>query len=92
MLDRESRQLIMDGLGGTIDELVKDLYSDAIDGASIVQEPEITSRVCQRVEDQLDGRRVGDYVFRVIAQSMPDRGPRSLEKITGAESAPVGLP
>ena len=61
------------------------LSSDAFDGPSTVQEPEITSRVCQRVEDRLDGRRVGNYVFRVIAQSMADRGPRSLEKITGAD-------
>jgi hypothetical protein len=85
MLDRENRRLIMDTLGGTIDELVQDLYSDTIKGPSIVQEPEITSRVCQRVEDLLDGRRVGDYVFRVVAQSIPDRGPRSLERITGAD-------
>lgn len=85
MLDCGNRRLIMDAVGGAVDELVRDLYSDAIDGPSIVQEPEITSRVCQRVEDRLDGRRVGDYVFRVIAQSMADRGPRSLEKITGAD-------
>jgi hypothetical protein len=45
----------------------------------------MTSRICQRVEDRLDGQRVGDYIFRVIAQSMLDRGPRSLEKITGAD-------
>jgi len=85
MLDREDRRLIMDAVGGAVDELVRDLYSDAIDGPSVVQEPEITSRLCQRMEDRLDGRRVGDYSIRVIAQSMPDRGPRSLEKITGAD-------
>jgi hypothetical protein len=51
----------------------------------MVQEPEITSRVCQRVEDRLDGRLFGDYVLRVRAQSMPDRGPGSLERITGAD-------
>src|SRR5664279_5001548 len=83
MIDRENRQLIMHELGGTIDELVRDLYSDTIDGPSMVQEPEITSRICQRVEDRLDGQRVGDYILRVTAQSMPDRGPLSLEKITG---------
>ena len=85
MIDREARQLIMHELGGTIDELVRDLYSDTIDGPSMVQEPEITSRICQRVEDRLDGQRVGDYILRVTAQSMPDRGPLSLEKVTGAD-------
>lgn len=85
MLDRENRRLIMDALGQAIDDLVRDLYSTSVDGPSVVQEPEITSRVCQRVEDRLDNRRIGDYVFRVRAQSMPDRGPRSLEKITGAD-------
>src|SRR4051812_15608253 len=85
MIDSVNRRLIMDTLGETIDELVSDLYFDAIDAPSVVQEPEITSRICQRVEDRLDGQRVGDYVFRVIAQSMPDRGPRSLEKLTGAD-------
>jgi hypothetical protein len=67
MIDRENRQLIMHELGGTIDELVRDLYSDTIDGPSMVQEPEITSRICQRVEDRLDGQRVGDYILRVGA-------------------------
>ena len=85
MLDRQNRRLIMDALGRAVDDLVRDLYSMPVGGPSIVQEPEITSRVCQRVEDQLDGQRIGDYIFRVRAQSMPDRGPRSLERITGAD-------
>ena len=32
-----------------------------------------------------DGTQAGDYVFRIIAQSLPDRGPNSLERITGAD-------
>lgn len=75
----------MDAFGESIDSLVRDLYSDNRDGVSVIQEPEITSRICQRVEDRLDGERIGEYVLRVTAQSMPDRGPRSLEKITGAD-------
>jgi len=85
MLDRQNRLLITEALGQAVDELVADLYTVPVDGPSITQEPEMTSRICQRVEDRLDGQRVGDYIFRVIAQSMPDRGPRSLEKITGAD-------
>lgn len=85
MIDSESRRLIMDVIGQSIDALVADLYSALDGGLSVVQEPEITSRICQRMEDRLDGERVGNYIIRVQAQSMPDRGPRSLEWITGAD-------
>jgi hypothetical protein len=85
MIDRHSRKLVMNALGAAVDGLVKDLYSETTGGPSMVQEPEITSRICQRVEDRLDGQHIGEYVLRVTAQSMPDRGPRSLEKITGAD-------
>jgi hypothetical protein len=85
MLDYENRRLIMEKLGGAVDELVADLYSDTAGGVSVVQEPEITSRLCQRLEDKLDNSQAGDYVFRVIAQSLPDRGPNSMEKLFGAD-------
>jgi hypothetical protein len=75
----------MKAIGRSIDTVVSDLYSGSDGGPSVVQEPEITSRICQRMEDRLDGQRLGDYVIRVRAQSMPDRGQRSLERITGAD-------
>lgn len=85
MLDDENRGLIVKRLGKAVDDLVADLYSNAAGGVSIVQEAEITSRLCQRLEDKLDNSQVGDYVFRVIAQSLPDRGPNSMEKLFGAD-------
>ncbi|TPO13369.1 hypothetical protein [Mesorhizobium sp. B1-1-5] len=85
MLDDENRRLIMDRLGGAVDDLVADLYSDTAGGVSVVQEAEITSRLCQRLEDRLDNSPAGEYVFRVIAQSLPDRGPNSMEKLFGAD-------
>lgn len=85
MLDVSTRRLIMEKFGGAVDDLVRDLYSPVQRSISVVQEPEITSRLCQRLEDRLDGERAGEYVFRVIAQSMPDRGPMSVEKVTGAD-------
>ncbi|MBB6466032.1 N-acetylmuramoyl-L-alanine amidase [Aminobacter lissarensis] len=85
MLDVENRRLIMDRLGGAVDDLVADLYSDTAGGVSVVQEAEITSRLCQRLEDRLDNSQAGEYVFRVIAQSLPDRGPNSMEKLFGAD-------
>jgi hypothetical protein len=85
MLDDENRRLIMDRLGEAVDELVVDLYSHTEGSVSVVQEAEITSRLCQRLEDRLDNSQAGDYVFRVIAQSLPDRGPNSMEKLFGAD-------
>lgn len=85
MLDNENRCLIMDRLGEAVDELVVDLYSHTAGSVSVVQEAEITSRLCQRLEDRLDNSQAGDYVFRVIAQSLPDRGPNSMEKLFGAD-------
>jgi hypothetical protein len=79
------RRLIMEALGNAVDGLVRDLYSGIDDGPSMAQEPEITSRICQRVEDRLDRRQFGDYVLHVTAQSMPDRGPKSIERISGAD-------
>lgn len=84
-MDSESRRLVMSAIGESIDTLVADLYSGLDEGLSVVQEPEITSRICQRLEDRLDGERLGNYVIRVRAQSMPDRGHRTLERITGAD-------
>ncbi|QND24485.1 hypothetical protein HB774_34400 (plasmid) [Rhizobium leguminosarum bv. viciae] len=85
MLSKENRDQIAETLGKATDDLVADLYSDIVDGVSAVQEAEITSRLCQRLEDRLDNQEVGDYVFRVIAQSLPDRGPNSMERLLGAD-------
>lgn len=84
-MDAESRKEISKKLGEEIDQLSTDLYSEVIDGVSAIQEPEISSRLCQRLEDKLDGTRAGNYVFHVIAQSIPDRGPKSMEKLLGAD-------
>ncbi|MGV4796317.1 hypothetical protein [Rhizobium sp. F40D2] len=86
MLSDRNRDQIASTLGDAVDELVADLYSEIIGGVSAVQEAEITSRLCQRIEDRLDNQEVGDdYRFRVIAQSLPDRGPNSMERLIGAD-------
>jgi hypothetical protein len=85
MLDSRSRHTITQRIGTAVDELVRDLYSETLDGISVIQEPEITSRLCQRLEERLDNSQAGFYTFRVIAQSLPDRGPRSMEKLFGAD-------
>lgn len=85
MRDKRSRRKITETVGRAVDELVADLYSETTGGVSAVQETEITSRLCQRLEDRLDKQEAGGYVFRVIAQSLPDRGPNSMEKLIGAD-------
>jgi len=85
LVDRHSRREISRRLGEAVDQLAIDLYSGIVDGVSAIQEAEISSRLCQRLEDKLDGMQAGDYTFNVIAQSVPDRGPRSMEKLFGAD-------
>lgn len=79
------KKTIKKEIGKYLDDLVKDLYSDSGDGIRAIQEPEITSRLCQRMEDKLDGKTIDGYKFHVIAQSLPDRGPQSIEKLIGAD-------
>lgn len=85
MLDKENRKLIVETFSSAMNDLVKDLYQPPIIGILSLQEAEITSRLCQRLEDRLDGKNAGDYIFRVTAQSLPDRGPSSIEKVIGAD-------
>jgi len=85
MLDAHNRQAIIDAIESGIDGLVRDLYSDNTLGPSMTHEPDITSRLGHMLEEGLNGRQAGDYTFLVISMSIPDRGPNSLEKITGAD-------
>ncbi len=79
MFDSQTRTVIMEALGAAVDSLVRDHYR------GLSQEAAITSRIGQNMEARLDGQRVGDYTLRIITQDFPDRGPKSLEKTTGAD-------
>ncbi len=79
MLQPTIRRYIMTALGEAVDDLVRQRYP----GSS--QEPVITSRIGQRLEDLLDGRQVGEYRFHILTQDVPDRGPNSLERLIGAD-------
>lgn len=81
----ESRNKITKCFGNAVNSLVQELYSEKIDGYRDTQEADITSQLSRRLMDTLDNKQVGDYVFRVIAKPMPDRGPNSMEKLTGAD-------
>lgn len=85
MLSKKNRQAIAKNIADAANDLVSELYSPLFDGVSDAQEAEISSRLCQRLEDKLDGMQAGEYTFNVVAHSLPDRGPKSFEKILGAD-------
>ncbi|MFL5297730.1 MAG: hypothetical protein ACJ798_15240 [Phenylobacterium sp.] len=75
----EARAEIATAIGQSLDELVRERM------AGLVEEPDITSRIGQRLEDRFDGRRLGGYHVRVISETIPSHGGRSLEKPTGTD-------
>ncbi len=77
--DREARAEIAAKIGGALDELVRERMT------GLVEEPDITSRVGQRLEDRFDGERVGGYRVRVITETITSHGSTSLEKPMGTD-------
>jgi len=73
------RSTIARAIGSEIDKLVLERLS------GLVEEPDITSRIGQRLEDRFDGRRLGGHKVRVITETIPSHGAKSLEKPTGAD-------
>lgn len=65
--------------GTALDELVR----DRMDG--LVEEPDITSRLGQRLEDRFDGQILGGHRVRVISETVTSHGMGSLEKPLGAD-------
>lgn len=51
----------------------------------LVEEPDITSRVGQRLEDRFNGKILGGYGIRVITETVTSHGPKSLEKPMGTD-------
>ena len=77
--DPIARDLIARALGRAVDQGVREhLFG-------ISQEPQITSRIGQKLEEALDGESILGHRIRVITQDIPDRGPKSLEKPIGAD-------
>ena len=73
------RSIIARAIGEEIDDLVRQRH------LGLVEEPDITSRIGQRLEDRFNGKSIGKHVVRVITETVPSRGPGSLEKPTGAD-------
>jgi hypothetical protein len=66
-------------LGHALNDLVRDRMK------GLVEEPDITSRVGQRLEDRFDGKDLRGYRVRVITETITSHGPKSLEKPLGTD-------
>jgi hypothetical protein len=77
--DGQARAEIAKKIGRTLDDLVRERMT------GLVEEPDITSRVGQRLEDRFDGKRLGGYRVRVITETITSHGRGSLEKPLGTD-------
>lgn len=73
------RNHIASSIGKAADEISSDHFD------SLTQEPQLSSRIAQKIEDNVRGLRIQNYKIDVITQDFPDRGPGSLEKATGID-------
>ncbi|MFL6721765.1 MAG: hypothetical protein ACJ8FT_08185 [Sphingomonas sp.] len=77
------------------DEFTRDLISEAIRSAvdstvqkhlpALTQEPQLTSRIAEALEQRLNGMRFLNSTVRVVTQELPDRGRGALEHETGVD-------
>lgn len=77
--DAEARGAIARAIGDALDDLVHNRMK------GLIEEPDITSRIGQRLEDQFDGTVLGGYHVRVITETITSHGSKSLEKPMGTD-------
>lgn len=77
--DIEARKKISSAIGSSLDDLVRERLT------GLFEEPDITSRVGQRLEDRFDGKTIGGYRIRVISETITSHGSKSLEKPMGTD-------
>jgi hypothetical protein len=77
--DPKQRAALAKSLADAINQLVIDQYG------GLHEEPDITSRIGQRLEDRFDERQVGGHILRVVTQTIPSHGPNSLERPLGTD-------
>lgn len=73
------RAKIASAIGPALDDLVRERMK------GLIGEPDITSRVGQRLEDRFDGEELAGYRIRVISETITSHGPKSLEKPMGTD-------
>jgi hypothetical protein len=62
---------------------INDLVRDRRKG--LIEEPDLTSRAGQRLEDKFNGRRIAGHKISVITETLPSHGKGSLEKPLGSD-------
>jgi hypothetical protein len=77
--DAEARSEIARAFGHALDDLVRDRMK------GVVEEPDITSRIGQRLEDRFNGKFLHGYRIRVITETISSHGGKSLEKPMGTD-------
>lgn len=77
--NREARNEIAEALGSSIDQLVQERMK------GLVEEPDITSRIGQRLEDRFDGKHLSGYKIKVITETITSHGAGSLEHPMGTD-------
>jgi hypothetical protein len=77
--DLVSRLVVANALTKELDDLARDRMT------GLVEEPDITSRLGQRLEDRFEGRQLGGYRVRVMSETFTSHGFGSLEKPVGAD-------
>ncbi|MDX8519002.1 hypothetical protein [Mesorhizobium dulcispinae] len=77
--DLEVRGEISQAFGRALDELVRDRMK------GLTEEPDITSRIGQRLEDRFNDRVLRGYRVRVITETINSHGRKSLEKPMGTD-------
>lgn len=70
-------------LAAVFGEAINDLVRDRRQG--LIEEPDLTSRVGQRLEDKFNGRRIAGHRVRVITETITSHGKGSLEKPLGSD-------
>ncbi|MDR6668869.1 hypothetical protein [Rhizobium sp. 1399] len=75
----EARRAIAQTIGKSLDELVRDRMT------GLVEEPDITSRIGQRLEDRFDGAFLAGYKVSVISETITSHGAKSLERPMGTD-------
>ncbi|MBN9308490.1 hypothetical protein [Devosia sp.] len=77
--DSQSRGEIAKAIATSLDELVQERMR------GLVEEPDITSRVGQRLEDRFNNKVFSGYKVRVISETITSHGSNSLERPMGTD-------
>lgn len=77
--DKEARKEIVANIGEALNDLVQERMK------GLVGEPDITSRVGQRLEDLFNKKTIGGYRISVISETITSQGKKSLEKPMGTD-------